>query len=200
MTTVNERSQARRKARPAEEDKRTRLVHAAAKLAHEHGFGRTSLADIAAEARVPLGNVYYYFKTKEAIGDALVDRLAGIYAIHRQEWEKKPDPKSRIEAFVQETIDGRDSIARGGCQIGSLCAELHKEGGPLATRAAKIFDDLLKWNEAQFREMGKGAKSRELAFHLLSSLQGASLLANTFHETQSVTREANRLKEWIRSL
>jgi AcrR family transcriptional regulator len=181
-------------------DKRKRLVDAAAKLVHEHGFGRTTLADIAAGADVPLGNVYYYFKTKEAIGDALIDRLTGIYASHRETWEKNADPRSRVEAFIQETIDSRESIARGGCQVGSLCAELHKEGGPLATRAAKLFDDLLKWNEAQFRLMGNGARSSDLAFHLLSALQGASLLANTFHETRSVTREATRLKEWVRSL
>ena len=181
-------------------DKRTRLVDAAAKLVHKQGFGRTTLADIAAESGVPLGNVYYYFKSKEAIGDALVDRLDRIYATHREVWEKELDPMGRVEAFIQETIDNRDSIARGGCQVGSLCAELHKEGGPLAMRAAKLFDDLLKWNEEQFRLMGHGAKSRDLAFHLLSALQGASLLANTFHETRSITREATRLKEWVRSL
>ena len=28
---------------------------------------------------MPLGNVYYYFKTKEALGEALVDRLTGMY-------------------------------------------------------------------------------------------------------------------------
>ena len=53
-------------------DKRTRLIETAAKLTHEHGFNRTSLADIAEESGVPLGNVYYYFKTKEALGEALV--------------------------------------------------------------------------------------------------------------------------------
>ena len=181
-------------------DKRMRLVEAAAGLVHEQGFGATTLADIAARAGVPLGNVYYYFKTKEAIGDALVDRLAGIYSDHRESWKEKPDPKERLEAYIQETIDSRNSLAIGGCQIGSLCAELHKGGGPLALRAARIFDDLLKWNEDQFRLMGKGANSRDLAFHLLSSLQGASLLANTFHETRSVTREALRLKDWVRAL
>src|SRR3984893_6872237 len=51
-------------------DKRSRLVSAAVDLAYQNGFGATSLADIAREAKVPLGNVYYYFKTKEEIGFA----------------------------------------------------------------------------------------------------------------------------------
>jgi len=45
--------------------KRTRLINTASKLAHEHGFNQTTLADIARDSGVPLGNVYYYFKTKE---------------------------------------------------------------------------------------------------------------------------------------
>jgi len=60
-------------------DKRSRLVSAAVDLAYQNGFGATSLADIAREAEVPLGNVYYYFKTKDEIGDAIVElRLAQL--------------------------------------------------------------------------------------------------------------------------
>src|SRR5258708_4700142 len=60
-------------------DKRSRLVSAAVSLAYQNGFGATSLADIAREAEVPLGNVYYYFKTKDDIGDAIVElRLAQL--------------------------------------------------------------------------------------------------------------------------
>src|SRR6266481_3425592 len=62
-------------------DKRSRLVSAAVGLAYQNGFGATSLADIAREAEVPLGNVYYYFKTKDDIGDAIVElRLAQLSA------------------------------------------------------------------------------------------------------------------------
>jgi AcrR family transcriptional regulator len=60
-------------------DKRSRLVSAAVGLAYQNGFGATSLADIAREAEVPLGNVYYYFKTKDEIGEAIVElRLADM--------------------------------------------------------------------------------------------------------------------------
>src|SRR6266550_2026003 len=45
-------------------DKRSRLIQTAVKLAYRHGFRTTSLADIAEAAKVPVGNVYYYFKTK----------------------------------------------------------------------------------------------------------------------------------------
>src|SRR5579883_46467 len=47
-------------------EKRAELVRAAKQLLHAQGFQRTTLADVARVAKVPLGNVYYYFKTKEA--------------------------------------------------------------------------------------------------------------------------------------
>src|SRR5258707_3396876 len=53
-------------------DKRSRLVRAAVELAYQNGFGATSLADIAREAEGPLGNVYYYFKTTDEIGEAIL--------------------------------------------------------------------------------------------------------------------------------
>jgi AcrR family transcriptional regulator len=181
-------------------DKRTRIVDTAARLVHEQGFARTSLADIARESGVPLGNLYYYFKTKDAIGEELVGRMSATTAAARAMWEAEHDPRERIVAFIQATIDHRESVARSGCPVGSLCAELHKEPGPLAERAASLFEGLLTWLEAQFRLIGKGAESRALAFHLMSAVQGASLLANTFHDTRPLTRECNRLKEWVRAL
>ena len=48
-------------------NKCTCLLEAANKLVHQQGFNQTTLADIAKAAQVPLGNVYYYFKTKEDI-------------------------------------------------------------------------------------------------------------------------------------
>jgi AcrR family transcriptional regulator len=44
--------------------KREALVLAAAELFWMRGFEASSLADIAEASGVPLGNVYYYFKTK----------------------------------------------------------------------------------------------------------------------------------------
>jgi len=83
--------------------KRERLVAAATQLLHQQGIERTTLADIASAADVPVGNVYYYFKTKDDVVAAVIEAhaqqikttLALIDAHHRS-------PKSRLKAFVRE--------------------------------------------------------------------------------------------------
>src|SRR5258708_20700110 len=57
---------------PIKTSVRARLIEAASNLAHRRGFGNTRLADIANEAKVPPGNLYYYFKPKEEISEAIV--------------------------------------------------------------------------------------------------------------------------------
>jgi AcrR family transcriptional regulator len=52
--------------------KRERLTTAAATVLHEQGVEKTTLADIARAADVPIGNVYYYFKTKDELVEAAI--------------------------------------------------------------------------------------------------------------------------------
>src|ERR1700687_6220126 len=101
-------------------DKRSRLVSAAVGLAYQNGFGATSLDDIAREAKVPLGNVYYYFKTKDEIGEAIVElRLAQVSA-QRQRREEAQAAKDRLCACVQGVFENKDGLAQLGCSVGTF--------------------------------------------------------------------------------
>jgi AcrR family transcriptional regulator len=181
-------------------DTRQRLVDAAATLAHQQGFHRTTLADVAQLSGVPLGNVYYYFKTKEALGEALVEKLSSTFQLARERWEADADPRARIGAFIQSTVENSKVVAERGCAVGTLCTDLRKGDSPLLEHAATLFGNLLGWLEEQFRALGKGSESRDLALHLLSAVQGASLLAQTFKDPRYLLRETRRLKAWVRSV
>ncbi|BAV32411.1 TetR family transcriptional regulator [Sulfuricaulis limicola] len=181
-------------------DKRTRLIEAANKLIHQQGFNLTTLADIARESEVPLGNVYYYFKTKEEIGSALIEHRANFYRGMIESWNRLPDPKQRLAALIEMVSGERETLAQSGCPIGSLCQELHKDGGPLADKSASLMAAMLSWAEQQFRLLGKEKESPDLALHVVSVLQGASLLTHTFRQPDLIARETVRLKKWIDSL
>lgn len=181
-------------------DNRTRLLQAAEKVTYRHGFGHTSLADIAKEAKVPLGNVYYYFKTKDEIGHAIVDLRISRFRMLLAGLDKTASPKDRLCGFVQIKIRNREDLARSGCPVGTWCSELHKHRGAVAEKSKVLFTEGLAWMEAQFRALGKGRDSRGLAVHLMAALQGVSLLAHTFQDPGLISMEAARLKNWIRAL
>ena len=181
-------------------EKRARLIRTAVKLAYRHGFNQTSIADIAEAAKIPVGNVYYHFKTKDEIGEAIVEQRLLEFRALREQWDRAGSPKERLQACIENTLENRDVLARGGCPFGTLCSELHKEGGPLAEKSAALFAEPLAWIEDQFRADGHGGDSRGLAIHLLSALQGVSLLANGSREPELVVMETRRLQDWIRAL
>src|ERR1700726_2291085 len=136
-------------------DKRTRLIETAMKLAHRNGFRETSLAAIAEAAHVPVGNVYYYFKTKEELGEAVVERRLAQFRELREEIDRLSAPAQRLIAFVESIQRNREQLARGGCPLGALCSELHKEGGALAKKSAALFSEPMGWLVEQFRGGGQ---------------------------------------------
>src|SRR6266576_1840846 len=181
-------------------DKRTRLIETAMKLAYRNGFRETSLADIAEAARVPVGNVYYYFKTKEELGEAVVERRLAQFREFREEIDRLSSPKERLFAFVESIHGNREQLARGGCPLGGLCSELQKEGGALAKKSAALFTEPIGWLEEQFRAVGHEKDSRELAVHFFSAFQGMAAVALGANDREVVVMEAKRLKDWIGTL
>jgi TetR/AcrR family transcriptional regulator, transcriptional repressor for nem operon len=181
-------------------DKRSRLIDTASKLTYERGFAKMALADIARDAVVPLGNIYYYFKTKAEIGEAFIARRIAEVREMRRQCERSAQARDRLLAFVQIVADNREALARSGCPVGSLCAELHKEAGDLAAQSGEPFRELLNWFEAQFAGIGREREKTAFALHLLSALQGVALLANTFHDPELVVTEVEQLRGWIGGL
>jgi TetR/AcrR family transcriptional repressor of nem operon len=181
-------------------DKRARLVAAADTAARGPGFAQSSLADIAARADVPVGNVYYWFKTKQELGEALIEGRAGYYRALREQWDQTLPPRGRVDAFIDMVAANRDTLAAEGCPIGSLCTELRRHDPALAAQAGAMLTEFLDWLETQFRALGHGRASPGLARHTLSVLQGASLLSHALEDPAHVAHEARRLKRHLAGL
>jgi TetR/AcrR family transcriptional regulator, transcriptional repressor for nem operon len=182
--------------------KRERLVAAACRVLHEQGVERTTLADIALAADVPVGNVYYYFKTKDQLVEAAIrahgdDLKAMLSALNRRH-----TPQARLKGLIRALVDQRELAARYGCPFGTLACELDKRTDGLDRTAAEVLGILVDWAERQFRSMGSGdrADARDLAVALIASYQGVSLLTNTFRDPELMAREGRRLERWIDSL
>jgi len=179
--------------------KRERLVAAACQAVYEQGVEKTTLADIAAVAGIPVGNVYYYFKTKNDIVQAVIEShlreadtlLSAIEAAH-------DDPRDRLKALFAALAGQTDMVARYGCPHGSLCLELDKRpDGPGA--AAELMRGPIEWMRRQFAALGR-PDAADLAVHLLARYQGAALLSSTLRDPDLMAREAARTDEWLDAL
>ena len=176
--------------------KRQRLIAAAIELLHQQGIERTTLADIAKAADVPVGNVYYYFKTKEELIAAVIEShaqqtkttLAAIDARHQL-------PKSRLKALVRAFTAQGEIIALYGCPLGSLCSELDKRAGEPAV-AAELLRIPIDWAEKQFRSLGR-SDAHDLAIDLLAAYEGSALLANTMRDPNVLASAGRRIDRWI---
>jgi TetR/AcrR family transcriptional regulator, transcriptional repressor for nem operon len=180
--------------------KRERLVAAARELVHRQGVAPTTLADIARAADVPVGNVYYYFKTKDDIVGAVVqsrvDQIeSALTALERQH----RSPKARLKALVRFLAEQATSIAQSGCPHGTLSAELAKRAEGSDPLAAPLMQIPLDWAEQQFRAMGR-RDAHDLAVELLVSYHGSAVLTNALGQPELMGRQARRLEKWIDAL
>ncbi|WP_324192677.1 TetR/AcrR family transcriptional regulator [Nocardia transvalensis] len=184
----------------ASSTKRQRLMRAAAEVIHRQGAERTTIADIARAAEVPVGNVYYYFKTKDELVTAALTEHARQLELLTDQLDQLPDPRERLRGLINAWVGQRDLTARYGCPTGTLAAELDKrdEGG-LDLEAGRVIRLLLTWVERQFRELGRPDPDG-LALTLVSAYQGMSLMANALRDPEVVQREGARLLAWLDSL
>ena len=179
--------------------KRERLVAAACRVLHEQGVERTSLADIAQAAKVPVGNVYYYFKTKDQLVEAAIREHGSNLKAELSALDRRRTPQARLKGLLRIFMDQSELTAKYGCPFGTLACELDKRMNGLDRTAAEVMGILADWTEQQFRSMGR-ADARDLAISLVASYQGISLLTNTFRDAELMVREGRRLERWIDSL
>jgi TetR/AcrR family transcriptional regulator, transcriptional repressor for nem operon len=176
--------------------KRERLIAGAEALFHEQGVRPTTIAEIAQRADVPLGNVYYYFKTKDELVAAVIDRYKEQAELLIRSLERHRSPQARLKALIKNWADMRETVARYGCPMGTLCAELDKLESGADREAAAVLAVIIDWAEEQFQELGR-RDARDLALALFAGIQGAALLANTFRDPTILTRQSRHLERSI---
>jgi AcrR family transcriptional regulator len=180
--------------------KRERLIASACDLFYRQGIAGTTLAHIAEAAEVPLGNMYYYFKTKDDIVAAVVEaRTEEIRSATAALQRRHGSPKARLKALVGLLAESREIIADHGCPYGTLCTELANQSGQSPSLTAPIMQTLLDWTEQQFNAMGR-RDAHDLALELVIAYQGSAVLTNALAQPELMAREARRLEKWINAL
>ena len=183
------------------QNKRERLVDSAAILFHTNGLTATSLADIAKHADIPIGNVYYYFKTKEELAVAAVskrkEQFSAAYALLE---ENVVDPRQRLVEALRYFDNVRDEYTRFGCPIGKMIMDADLEKDQVVQTAAQVLTEFVSWAERQFRSLGHADDARRYAMSMVAGIQGAAVMAKATRNPNVISDEIARLVQWIELL
>ena len=152
-----------------------------------HGYNGTSLDDVLRESGVGKGNFYYYFRSKEELGYAILDELIRDFIERTLEpcfADSAGDPIAQVRCFFERVLVSlRERNCVGGCPLGTLASELSDVHEGFRTRLAWIFS---AWRERLTRALD-AAKTQgrvtadcapgAVADFLVASFEGAILIA-----------------------
>lgn len=181
------------------EKTRAEIIECAKSLFYEHGYDGTSFTDIVNAVGVYRGNINYYFKTKDDILKAVIDRHLEEFGALLAEWTARhTNPRDRLTDFVRMIAARQAALTRYGCPIGTLNTELGKDRPELQQSARALFDLFRDWLAEQFRALGAGNEATTLALHLLGRAQGVAVIAHVYQDATLLQREVAQLETWIR--
>jgi len=186
---------------------RDQILHAAARLIHLRGYQSTSLDDVLRESGVGKGNFYYYFKSKEDLGYAIIDRIVRGFVERTLEAafaDPAGDPMAQIHAFLDRVLDTqRERNCVGGCPMGNLASELSDVHEGFRQRLVEVF---ARWRATFAEVLMRGQACGRLrqdfdpagaAHFLVAGLEGAILMSKVTRDISVMEKCVDELKHHL---
>lgn len=161
---------------------RNAILREGARIVHAKGFHHTGLQEILQAAGIPKGSFYFYFKSKDDFGLALVDYYwEFIQAMgERHLGSGDTPPLARLECFMDAYREMFETLGlRCGCPIGNLVQEMSDLSEPFREKVGDVYSrmhgriaEILA--EAKDRgELPAGVDPDRTAWFILNSWEGA---------------------------
>jgi TetR/AcrR family transcriptional repressor of nem operon len=179
-------------------DTSQRILDIAERLMQTRGYNAFSYADIAQSLRVTKASLHYHFPTKAELGQRLIER-------YRQAFLRA------LESIDASGVDSLERLRRYSglylqvlrndrmCLCGMLAAEFTTLPKPMKEELKEFFDENERWLVAVLED-GRAAKklsfagtARDVARHLVSSLEGAMMMARSYDDAARFEATAKRL-------
>jgi len=184
------------KMRPGD-GRREALVEAAAQSFWIDGYKAASLARIARRADVPVGNVYYYYKSKADIAEAVAANFVRqtndlIEGIERDASE----PRERLALLVSRLRDSQASRVRFGCPIHAAIRGFRGDAPEASKLAARSFEMLADFIGGEFKRSGTRPSVANLqARACVATWQGGIALAYALQEPPALAEAFHRMEQ-----
>ena len=175
-----------------------RILDIAERLVQTRGFNNFSYADIASELGITTASLHYHFPGKAELGQALITRYTQRFSHALGQIEQdQPNARAKLQAYAGLYAD----VLRGKrmCMCGILAAEYQTLPKPMRTEVIRFFDENQKWLSDLLTEgrsdhtLNFNGPIGDVAQNILSTLEGAMLVARPYGDLQRFNAAANQL-------
>lgn len=178
---------------------RERMVYSAAQLIRRGGMATAGVREVVAHAHAPRGSVQHYFPggKQQLVNEAV--SWAGQFAASRVdrflEGMTRPTPSKLFAAMVSQWVD--EYRARGfgaGCPVAAATVDCAEATESTRAAAAAAFTAWRTPVSQALTQMGVPAgRARALATLMISTLEGAIILARAEQDGRPLTTVAREL-------
>jgi TetR/AcrR family transcriptional repressor of nem operon len=188
-------------------DTKEHIVEIATRLMHLRGFNNTSVDEVLRESGVGKGNFYYYFKSKEELGYAIIENNLKRFSerVLSNAFENSNDPLTQIDHFLDIILDlHRQRNCLGGCPMGNMAMEMSDIHEGFRRRFQEIFES---WREQvagalhRVQESGRltdDIDPTRLAQFIIAGVEGGILLTKVKKDIKVLENCFDQLKVHIR--
>ncbi len=181
---------------------RNQILTAGLQVVHERGYGAASVRDIVRAAGVPQGSFTNHFASKEAFGLAILElywERAQVLVAATLRNDALP-PLQRLRTYIESSTKcPEERGTRNGCLFGNFSAEASDHSEVIRRRLVEIFEAASQSIAYCLRaavaagEISRETDCEEVAGFVVSSLQGAILLAKAERGSEPIARFTNVL-------
>ena len=183
------------------------IIEAASRLMHLRGFNHTSIDEVLKESGVGKGNFYYYFKSKEELGYAIIESNLKRFSDHvmRKAFGNHKDALDQVDDFLDIILEvQRQRNCAGGCPLGNMAMELSDIHEGFRRKFQGVFED---WGVQLATVLHKGKADRRLSDNadpevlsqfLVASVEGGILLTKVKKDIRVLENCFKELKRHIR--
>lgn len=162
-------------------DRKTELLDTAENLVRRRGFQGMSFADVAQEIGIKTASIHYHFPGKAALGAALMERYAEVFAAKLEELAQSGvTPAAQLAGLVAQyraALQGGETM----CLCVALSINRDTLAEPIIREMTAFRQMVLGWLTELYAqsEVNADISSDARAAATLALLEGAQLIAHT---------------------
>jgi len=165
------------------ERSRSQILDAALKLFSHHGYGATSVRDIAEEAGVSKGNVYHHFPDKESIFRALLDQYFQAMTLPDFPFNQALANGSFPDNLEEMGLAARETVRQYREHVALIYVDVVEFDG---SHVRKFYEEMAERFDSFMKAHGLEEKLKEKLADGLSPISAVMLATRIFYNYFSI--------------